>query len=184
MVEYSPEQGIVLEGMPDGTLRDHLQSQGALISPSQRLSRAYDVSAAVHTLHATGVVHGDLKPENVLLDERLGVFLIDFSGSSVDEQQGSAWESVRFFMPRSVDSNSTTRTDIFALGSTLYEIFTGTQPYSDLADETVEERFTRGEFPNVEHIPCGFVIKNCWEGTISSVKELTMEVDKHELSLS
>lgn len=113
MVEYSPEQGIVLQGMPDGTLRDHLQSQGALISPSQRLSWAYDVSAAVHTLHATGVVHGDLKPENVLLDERLGVFLIDFSGSSVNEQQVSAWESVRFFMPRSVDTDLTYASEHF-----------------------------------------------------------------------
>lgn len=32
MVEFSPKQSIVLQGMPDGTLRDHLQSQGALIS--------------------------------------------------------------------------------------------------------------------------------------------------------
>ena len=111
------------------------------------------------------------------------MYLIDFSGSCIDGQQGSAWESVRFFMPRSVDSDSTVQTDLFALGSTLFEIFTGTQPYYDLADDMVEELFQKGQFPGLELVTRGRVIKACWEGTIHSVNDVVAAL-QDELSLS
>lgn len=172
MIEYSAEQGIVLQGLPDGTLRDYLDNHGLSILHSKRLVWAYDIATALHSLHEAGVIHGDLKSENVLLDERTEVYLIDFSGSCIDGQPGSAWESIRFFMPRSVDSDSNVQTDLFALGSTLFEIFTGTQPYYDLTDDMVEELFQKGQFPNLDLVPCGHVIKGCWEGTIHSVDDV------------
>lgn len=143
-----------------------------MISTTQRLSWAYSISTALHSLHTAGIVHGDLKPENILLDERNEVYLIDFSGSGVDEHQGSAWESVRFFKPRSENSDSTVQTDVFALGSTLYEVFTGTQPYHDLADDIVEGLFRQGHFPSLDSVLYGLVIKGCWEGTIHSADDV------------
>jgi serine/threonine protein kinase len=101
MVEFSADHGIILQGMPDGTLRDYLVLNGELISTLQRLSWAIDVSEALHFLHAQGVVHADLKPENILLNEdKSKIYLIDFFGSCIDGEQGAAWESVRFFLPR------------------------------------------------------------------------------------
>lgn len=172
MIEYSEEQGIVLQGLPEGTLRDYLNTHGPSILPSKRLAWAYDIATALRSLHKADVVHGDLKPENVLLNEGAEVYLIDFSGSCIDGQPGSAWESIRFFMPRSVDADSTVQTDLFALGSTLFEIFTGTQPYHDLADAIVEELFQRRQFPSLDMVPCGPVIRSCWEGTATSVDDV------------
>jgi serine/threonine protein kinase len=155
MLDFSADHGIILQGMPDGTLRQHLERHGPLISTPQRLTWASDISEALHSLHTAGVIHADLKPENILLDEKSEVYLMDFSGSCIDGKQGTALESVRFFLPRNQDAESTIRTDLFALGSTLYEIMTGEQPYCDLADEAVEERFRHGVFPDVATIPMG-----------------------------
>jgi serine/threonine protein kinase len=172
MAEFSAEHGIVLQGMPNGTLREHLECQDSLVSNSQRLTWASDISEALHSLHTAGVVHADLKPENILLDEKSKVYLMDFSGSCLDGKQGSAWESARFFMPRGQDGDSTVETDLFALGSTLHEIMTGEQPYCDLQDGEVEERFQQGLFPEVTTITVGDIIRQCWEGKIHSAYEV------------
>jgi hypothetical protein len=92
------------------------------------------------------------------LDESGKAYLIDFSGSCIDEEQGSALEGVRFCMPRDPEDDSTVQTDLFALGSTLYEIVTGTQPYCDPEDKAVEAKFKRGDFPSVDSLVCGRVI--------------------------
>lgn len=49
-------------------------------------------------------------------------------------------------MPRDPEDDSTVQTDLFALGSTLCEIMTGTQPYYDLEDDVVEAKFNKGTF--------------------------------------
>jgi serine/threonine protein kinase len=91
MVEYSADHGIILQEMLDGALRDYLQLKSELISTSQRPSWAIDVSEALHFQHTQGVVHADLKPENILLDENKShVYLIDFSGSCINGNQGTA----------------------------------------------------------------------------------------------
>lgn len=53
-------------------------------------------------------------------------------------------------------------TDLFALGSTLYEVFQETSPYEETPSDQVEVLFKRREFPNVASMPCGDIIKQCW----------------------
>ncbi|KAK5109308.1 hypothetical protein LTR62_007182 [Meristemomyces frigidus] len=174
MIEFSTAQGIVLQGLPNGTLRQYLQTEGPQISNSQRLGWARSIASALRSLHVAKVVHADAKLENVLLDEESKAYLIDFSGSWIDGKPGSAIESVRFFLPRDVDSDSTVQTDLFSLGSTIYEVMTGTQPYHDRDDEVVEERFQQGHFPCLDEVPCGPVIKKCWAATIHTVDEVIL----------
>ena len=173
MIEYWPEQGIVFQGMP-GTIIDRLQSEDDShpISTAQRLAWACDIATALHSLHTAHVIHGDMKPQNILLDESDKAYLIDFSGSWIDTEQGSAFESVRFRLPRSGEDDSTVRTDLFALGSVLYEIMTGMQPYLDLEDDVVEAKFRQGEFPGVDSIVCGRTILQCWESTVDSADDV------------
>lgn len=179
MVEFSEQQGfIILQGVLDYTLRRYLESQGTSIPLSRRLGWAHDAAVALHSLHAVNVIHADVKPENMLLDENHQVYLIDFSGSWIDGNPGSALESVRFFLPRDIKSDSTIQTDIFAFGSTLYEIMTCTQPYHDLDDEKVEELFQQGIFPSLELVPCGQIIQKCWTGGFQSVKDVQAALQK------
>lgn len=171
MIKYSPEDGLYLQYMPRGNLRDHVQKAAGAITTSQRLQWAFDTAEALHLLHSHGIIHCDVKPENFLLDSADRLKIIDFSGSSFDGIPGSAVEGTRFFLPRSWDDASTVKTDLFALSSTIYEIMTGRQPYDDLSDEEVEARYSQRIFPNMHAIYCQQVITACWRGDIDSAKE-------------
>lgn len=172
MISYSTDGDdyyIVFEYLPNRDLRTFLSSYSS--SFQQRLQWVLDAAEAVKLVHEYGIIHGDIKPSNLLVDECLRLRLIDFSGSSIDNQPALVVESVRFFLPRSrKDDPSNIMTDLFALGSTIYEIVTTKQPYEELDDEAVETQYVRGEFPAVDDIPCGDVIRNCWTGGFDTAK--------------
>ncbi|KAI1498034.1 kinase-like domain-containing protein [Biscogniauxia marginata] len=155
------EPGIILEYMPNGNLRDFLGSYTSLIC--QRLQWVLDAVEAVRLVHDHGIIHADIKPENFLVDGDLRLRLIDFSGSSIDKKPPLVVDNTRFFLPRSrEDDSSGVLSDIFALGSSIYEIMTGKQPYAELNEEEVELMYTRGEFPSVDKVVCGDIISGCW----------------------
>jgi hypothetical protein len=61
-------------------------------------------------------------------------------------------------------------TDLFALGSSFYQIITGRQLYAELNDKEVEMRFARKDFPSVSGIPFGDTIRRCWRCEIDSAQ--------------
>lgn len=67
-------------------------------------------------------------------------------------------------------------TDLFALGSTLYEITQGTSPYEELPSNEVERFFTQKEFPDISGIVCGQIIKQCWLSQIDSAADVKTAV--------
>jgi serine/threonine protein kinase len=75
-------------------------------------------------------------------------------------------------MPRGQDAESTIQTDLFALGSTLYEIMTSELPYRELEDGEVEERFRQGIFPRVDYVVGGDIMMRCWEGRVNCADEV------------
>ncbi|KAK4034728.1 kinase-like domain-containing protein, partial [Parachaetomium inaequale] len=176
MIKYSLEDGLVLQYLSAGNLRRHLRQATANITVSQRLQWACDAAEALHLLHTHGIIHCDVKPENFLLDGIYRLKIIDFSGSSYDGKVGSAIEGTRLFLPRSWDDESTVQTDLFALGSTMYEIMTGKQPYKELADDKVEARYAQEIFPSVQSIHCGQIIMDCWRGQIKTVEEAMVSI--------
>ncbi|AEO63877.1 uncharacterized protein THITE_2109473 [Thermothielavioides terrestris NRRL 8126] len=174
LIRYSPEEGLVLQYMPRGNLRDHLPkaaSAATAITLHERLQWACDAAESLHLLHSHGIIHSDLKPENFLLDSNSRLKIIDFSGSSFDGIVGSAIESTRFFLPRPLKEPPTVRTDLFALGSTISEIMTSRPPYDDLSDDEVEARYSQQIFPSVQELPCGQLIMDCWRCEVQTAEE-------------
>jgi serine/threonine protein kinase len=172
MMGYSIEDGLILEYMPSGNLREYLQDKAAGLSLHQRLQWACDAAEALQLVHSHNIIHCDVKPENFLLDSSLRLRIIDFSGSSIDGSYFSAVEGARFCVPRPWEAHSTVETDMFALGSTIYEIMTGTQPYAEHTDEEVEALFKKGIFPEVDSIPCGELITMCWNSQVHLAGEV------------
>ncbi|KAL4940880.1 hypothetical protein BDV06DRAFT_195773 [Aspergillus oleicola] len=163
--------GLILEYMKNGDLKTYIQARG-LIPMSLKLKWAYQITQAVSLLHSNGIIHCDIKPRNFLLDPTLNIKIIDFSGSSLDGSKPASGEGTRFYLPRHWRDPPTVATDLFALGSTLYEVFQETSPYEEIPSDQVEVLFKRKEFPNVSAIPCGEIIKQCWLSQVDSTEHV------------
>ena len=100
------------------------------------------VARAVHYAHQHGILHRDLKPGNILLDEDGNAYLADFGIAKAIAQpltdktfvtfQGQLLGTPEYMSPEQVDlatQDIDTRSDIYSLGVLLYELLTGTQPF-------------------------------------------------------
>ncbi|KAK3065845.1 hypothetical protein LTR53_017971, partial [Teratosphaeriaceae sp. CCFEE 6253] len=112
----TPER-LVLPYLKNGCLISYLRTTP--VSARQRLQLAADAAEGLSVLHVAGISHGDLNAWNFLVDDDLRLCIIDFAGSTIDGQAGSAFEGAQYCLPRSMDDPSTVRTDLFALGSVL-----------------------------------------------------------------
>ena len=189
MVQYSNDElegYIVFEHMCNGNLESYLESD-ADISYGQQLHWCIQAAEGVALLHACGIIHADIKPQNMLLDDKMSIRIIDMSGSSIDNLPPLCLESTRFFLPRPMDTDKpcSTTTDLFALGSSIYQIMQRVQPYAELDADDVELKYQQQIFPNVSNLPCGSIIWKCWTGKFSSadsvVAALRSEQHQHNV---
>lgn len=104
------------------------------------------IADAVHHAHQRGILHRDLKPDNILLDEHGDPLLTDLglakhtSGSSGITQTGALLGTPRHMAPEQAEPGEevTTAADIYALGTVIYQLLTGRTPHSGkTAMETV-----------------------------------------------
>jgi hypothetical protein len=139
---YSEHDPLLYLVMPILTesLRDRLLREERL-DPLQALRIASEVAAALQAAHAQGIVHRDVKPENILLDATGAALLTDFGIArdvSLARQGGAQTLSgiglpvgtPEYMAPEQLRSESVDgRADIYALGAVLYELLTGRAPH-------------------------------------------------------
>jgi serine/threonine protein kinase len=128
---------LVMRYVKGGSLRNLLQNQ-RMLPLAQTVRLLSQIAEALSVAHDAGVIHRDLKPDNILLDERGNAYLTDFGiakhlGSEVyitgtDEILGTP----AYLAPEQIQGQGITpRTDIYALGVMLYEMLTGAHPFAD-----------------------------------------------------
>ncbi|KAF2021877.1 kinase-like protein [Aaosphaeria arxii CBS 175.79] len=160
---------LTLEYMPNGNLKDYVQKHGHGVSPSQRQQWVMEVVEGVELLHSYNVIQGDVGPHNFLLDIDLSLKICDFGGSSLDGSQATVAPGVRYRLPSL--GGTTIKEDLFALGSTIYFIVTGREPYEELTDEDqVEKLYQNGVFPGLSEVPFAEIIALCWRQEAESAK--------------
>lgn len=108
-----------------------------------RYRAAKQAVKTVDFIHRKGIIHSDLAARQFLLDDRLNLRLSDFGGSSLDGSAALIMENITHFLPRDEDSPNTVQSDIFTLGSTLYEIMTGQKPFKGKLDKEVQDYYKR-----------------------------------------
>jgi serine/threonine protein kinase len=125
---------LVMPLLSGGTLADRLQ--GEPLSLSQVYAIVAQVGEALDYAHSRGVVHRDVKPSNVLMDERGNGLLSDFGVAKLVEgaqhftQTGSIIGTPAYMSPeQGLGLKIDRRCDIYALGVILYEMVTGRVPY-------------------------------------------------------
>jgi len=133
---------LIEEYLPDGSLRDRLDRDGPL-PVDEAVDIAIGIAAGLVAYHTQGILHGDLKPLNVMLSEHRSVKVAGGGMSrilSFANLEGETYlrEPAAFLTPEEVAGQPLTpASDIYALGITLYEMLTGRPPsLAETASET------------------------------------------------
>lgn len=124
---------LVMELLPGITLRELLNDYGQL-NPEQALDIATAILQALSVAHREGILHRDVKPENVMLVNdgriKLGDFGLARPVTSATETGGSLLGTVAYIAPELLTrSQADNRSDLYSVGVMLYEMLTGTQPF-------------------------------------------------------
>ncbi|MCO5996536.1 Stk1 family PASTA domain-containing Ser/Thr kinase [Actinoallomurus rhizosphaericola] len=125
---------LAMEYVPGRTLRDLLTERGRL-GPREALQVMQPVLSALGAAHRAGLIHRDVKPENVLLTADGQVKVADFGlaraeTASKQTKTGMIIGTVGYLAPEQVISgDADARTDVYAAGIMLFELLTGRQPY-------------------------------------------------------
>lgn len=126
-------------------------------------------------LHSQGVIHCDIKPDNLLLDENLDLKVCDSAGSSLQGSKALVSSSTRFWRPTLPRTPCDAQDDISGLGSTIYMILTGQEPFGESESDEVEARFSSADFPDTSGLPFDEVMQACWRGR-ASVQEVCSSI--------
>lgn len=155
-------------GDPPGSRGDPLS--GATVCGLHRDSWAefadigHQVALALGHAHEAGVLHNDIKPANLLLERTGKVIVTDFGiGRRADGDRTDAEEqptgTLRYMAPERLAGHSETRSDIYALGLTMYELVTRTPAFDIVDRRALADAILRGAVRRprelVPHIPRG-----------------------------
>ena len=147
-----------------GDLESYLKK--VQVSGRVRCRMARQAVEAVVFIHSKNVIHSDLSARQYLLGKgRNNVRLSDFGGSSLQGSEALVMKNATHFLPRDEELPNSVQSDLFALGSTLYEIFLGRRPYEGVQDEEVQRLYSAKEFPALSEIAYPqwrIVIQKCW----------------------
>ena len=158
--EFSEIEGeylLVMEYLPGRTLRELIEGEKAL-PPDQVVRHANAILSGLDAIHRAGLIHRDLKPQNILLlnDGRLKILdlgLVKFTERKLDLTQfGVAMGSPLYMAPEQIMALTAVgaidkRVDIYALGVVLYQLLTGKPPYRGATPQQIMQQHVSSPVP-------------------------------------
>lgn len=169
----NPRSGLPYFVMPyiEGpTLRERLDSETQL-EPAHAAQLAIEIASGLSAAHEAGLVHRDIKPDNVMLDSADGrAKIMDFGLVRLPDSEGVTQTGIsagtpEYMSPEQIDRPASVdaRTDVYSLGVTFYEMLTGTRPFAGaphmvmqqvLADEPRPPRKLNDRIPRDLEVIC------------------------------
>lgn len=130
---------LVMEYADDGSLQEKINEKKLDKEDIKKVFR--EVCQAIRYLHESKIVHGDIKPENVVMTKRGEAKLCDFGSASRFGQQRSNSGTLEYLAPESVLSYPQNhKVDVWALGILLFEMITGAAPFKGKTkDEIIKD---------------------------------------------
>ncbi|KXS95430.1 hypothetical protein AC579_10235 [Pseudocercospora musae] len=166
LISYNPDDStLTMDYAENGTLRDYLQKQSHLDqnTRSRRCSWILAMAEGLAMLHTQDIIHCDFTPNNMLLDHRLELKITDFGCSSIDGSPSTGTAGTRFDPGTSHWSTPATKEDdLFALGSSIYEVLTSKRPYEDIPSDQVRFLHRQRQFEDLTGLEMSEIILDCW----------------------
>lgn len=133
-VSHSDElEYIVMELVEGITLKQYMDKRGA-ISWKEVLHFSKQITKALAHAHSRGIIHRDIKPQNLMLLKDGTIKVADFGIAALEneiQESGQAIGSIHYIAPEQARGESPdARSDIYSLGVVMYEMLTGQKPYT------------------------------------------------------
>ena len=148
---------IVFECVDGETLKERIRRQGQLPVP-EAVAYAIEIARALGVAHARHIVHRDVKPQNVLIDEEGSAKVTDFGIARTLEEEGLTADgrvigTTDYVAPeQALGQPVTGQSDLYSLGVVLYEMLTGEVPFKGDTQVAVAMRHVRDPFPDVQRL--------------------------------
>ncbi len=147
---------LVMRYLGGGSVRDLMNAQGRLsLDMISRICR--QTLSAMAFAHRNGVVHRDIKPDNVFLDEDGNAYLSDFGiaktiDADANDTTGQIVGTPAYLAPEQIrGEDATSQSDIYAFGIMLYEMLSGARPFTDVSLATLVYRHLNEPLPMIDH---------------------------------
>ena len=142
---------IVMELVEGITLKEYIDKKGRL-AVREATSIAIQVSMGLEAAHRNGIVHRDVKPQNIIISTDGKVKVTDFGiarAASSNTINSSVMGSVHYSSPEQARGGySDYKSDIYSLGITLYEMLTGTVPFDGDSTVAIAIKHLQEELPS------------------------------------
>src|SRR5215210_1150414 len=158
VIDAGEEDGrpyIVFEYVEGETLKDRIRRHGRL-PVDEAIAYAIEIARALGAAHARHIVHRDVKPQNVLIDEEGSAKVTDFGiARSLDEEgltaEGRVLGTTDYVSPeQALGRDVNGQCDIYSLGIVLFEMLTGDVPFHGENQVAVAMRHVREDLPDVQ----------------------------------
>ncbi|GMH01287.1 hypothetical protein Nepgr_003126 [Nepenthes gracilis] len=162
---------IITEYLAGGSLRKYLHQQDPYSLPLNLvLKLSLDIAHGMQYLHSQGILHRDLKSENLLLGDDMVVKVADFGISCLESQCGSAklfTGTYRWMAPEMIkEKHYTKKVDVYSFGIVLWELLTALTPFDNLTPEqaafAVCQKNARPPLPSNCPAALAHLINRCW----------------------
>ena len=152
----TPAIFLVMEMINGHTLREYLNEQGNL-SITDGIKFLLPVLSALSAAHKIGIVHRDIKPENILISKEGRIKIADFGlakgpliGGTLTAESSVILGSVSYLSPEQVQRGvADSRSDIYSIGITAFEIFTGKKPFEGDAPIQIAYMHVNNRVPRI-----------------------------------
>lgn len=145
---------IVMEYVKGKTLKQYIQEFSPL-SPAKSVHIMKQLTSAIAHAHENGIIHRDIKPQNILMDAERNVKVTDFGiattlNATSYTQTNSVMGTVHYLSPEQArGGGATEKSDIYSLGIVLYELLTGELPFSGESAVSIALKHLQSETPSV-----------------------------------
>lgn len=166
---------IVMEYIDGITLKEYIKRRD-MLSPEEVVKIAIKIAEALKVAHTNGIIHRDIKPQNIMVTPQGDVKVTDFgiakaATSSTITNQGEALGSVHYFSPEQARGSFVdARSDLYSLGITMYEMVTKQLPFTGETPVAVAMKQLHEPLPDPQRIS-----PRLWPGLRDIILKLTQK---------